>query len=154
MNVVPLENLSRVVVSQSGRCRARNVEKQIHTHREVCCINESRAVALDQLTHSIHLSMPTGSAHDHVLARADAGFDMADNARGDGEINHYVNVAQFFWGQSRAAGILRGAHGLNLVPAPAREFRHQRSRLSAAQKKNVHGTTFDAEIAEKCRGVR
>jgi hypothetical protein len=35
-------------------------------------------------------------------------------------------------------GILRGARDLNFVPAPARYLRHQRSGLSAAEKKDVH----------------
>ena len=36
------------------------------------------------------------------------------------------------------AGVLRGAHDPNVMPALARHFRHQRSGLAAAEKKDVH----------------
>ena len=63
---------------------------------------------------------------------------MAYDARGSGEIDHHINSTQLFRSESRVGGILRGARNLNVVSAPARDFRHQRSRLSAAEKENVH----------------
>ena len=151
--MVPLEDLSGVIVPQSRGGRARNVEKQIHSHGEVCRVNKSRAAALNQFPDAIDLSMPAGGADDHILARRDTGLDMADNTRRSGEIDHHINFRAAFRGESRAGGILSGAYDLNCVPAPARNFRHQRSRLSAAKKKNVH-INLIAEITEKCRGVR
>ena len=71
VSVVPLEDLSGVLVLQGCSRGARDVEEQIHSHGEVRRVNEVRAVALDQLPDSIYFSIPACGADHHVLARAD-----------------------------------------------------------------------------------
>jgi hypothetical protein len=48
--MMPLENLPGVLVLQGCRGGARHIEKQIHAHRKIRRINESRPVALHQLS--------------------------------------------------------------------------------------------------------
>ena len=69
MNVMTLEDLPGVVVTQGyggGPC---DVEEQIHADRKVCGIDESGGVRFDQIANSGDLSVPSRRAHDHVLAR-------------------------------------------------------------------------------------
>src|SRR5580658_10137206 len=135
---MPFEDLSGVFVLQGCSCCARNVQKQIYTHGEVWRVNESGAVALDQLPDAVQFSVPSGRPDHHILARRDTGFDISNHAGGRGEIDDHIHFAQLLRGESFAARVLGSAGDNNVVSALARHFRHQRARLSAAEKQDVH----------------
>lgn len=95
-------------------------------------MDESSAVTVNQCADSIDLSMPASRTDDHVLARRNAGLDMANDTRGSGEIDHDVDSTELFWVECSAGSILDSARYVYGVATPARDLRHQRSRLSAA----------------------
>jgi hypothetical protein len=57
---------------------------------------------------------------------------MADNTGRSGEIDHHIDSTELFRRECSAGGVLDSACHLHGVAAPARDFRHQRSRFSAA----------------------
>ena len=93
MDMVPLEYLSRIIVTQGCSGGARGIEKQIHAQGKVCRVNQPAAVTLDQSLEPFYFSVPSGGAYDHALHCVNAEFDMADDTVRSSEINHHVNVA-------------------------------------------------------------
>ena len=75
-----LENLSGVVVAQGGGGGAGDVEEEIHADGEICGVEESGLVLLDQCADAIDFVVPAGGADDHVLAGFHAGFDVGEDA--------------------------------------------------------------------------
>ncbi len=51
---------------------------------------------LHQFAHAIHLFVPTCRAYHHVLAGLHASFDVLQDTMRSGEIQYYVDSAQFF----------------------------------------------------------
>ena len=82
VGVVAFEDLARVVVAQGCCGSARYVEEKIHADGEICGVEESSFVLLDQGADVVDVLVPAGRADDHVLAGFDAGFDMGEDAWG------------------------------------------------------------------------
>jgi len=93
VNVMPLEDLSRVVVAQRCGDGACGIEKQIYSHRKIRRENKSCVVPLHQFAHAVEFPIPAGRAHNHVLSGAHASFDMGNDRVRSREIDDCINVA-------------------------------------------------------------
>ena len=150
MNVMPLEDLSRVVVTQRCSGGPRDVKKQIYSYRKICPVNESGTLVLDELFYAIYFFVPSCGPNDHILARFDASLDMSDNAVGSGEINDHINVAQLVRIKRSSSSIFGGPSDLNAMSALARDLRDQRSCLSSTKQEDVHDQSLTAKLAKNC----
>ena len=88
---------------------------------------------LDQPPNALYFVVPASRANYHILARADAGLDVGDDAGRRGEIDDYVDAVQPLHRESGPAAILRRAFDTNVVSTLARHFCYQRSGLSAPE---------------------
>ena len=132
VNVVALENLAGVVVAHGRGGGAGNIEEEIHSDGEVGGVDESRLVPLDEGADAVEVFVPTGGAHDHILAGSGAGFDVGQDDMRCGEVDDGVDVAQVFWCQEGAGSVLRRSDRADLVLALSGYFRGQRSCFASA----------------------
>jgi len=138
VDVMALENLPLVVVIQ-GRCGGSGgVEKQVHSHGEISRVNESGLMLLNQGADSVEFFVPAGSAHDHVLACADAGFNIGEHAVGGGEIDDGGDVRQAFRGQRGTIRIFLRSDDVDVMSALGGDFRHQRSGFASTEQEKIH----------------
>ena len=119
MDVVTLENLARVIVTQSCGGGAGDVEEEIYAYGEVCGVEESGSVVVDQVADVVEIFVPARGADDHVLAGFHAGFDVGEDAGGGGEIDDGVDVVELFWSEGGAGCVFFGAGDLDVMLAPA-----------------------------------
>src|SRR5580692_3020181 len=80
LTVMPLEDLSRVIVAEGCCGSARHLEKKVYSDGEICCVNKSCAMILDRLLHPVQLRIPPGGANDHVFSRQRTRFDVSHDA--------------------------------------------------------------------------
>ena len=129
LGVMALEDLSGILVLQSGGGGARNVEKQIYSDGKICGVEKPTSALFHHLPDSRQFAIPAGSADDHVLPGADASLNVPKNRGRSGEIDNHIDRSQPLRPSGGGVRIVGGAQHGYLMAALACHFRHQRAVL-------------------------
>jgi len=134
LRMMAFEDLSEILVPQSGRCASRNLKKQIYTQREIGRLEQTDSASrvFHHEPDSRQLAVPAGSSNDNAFLRSDASFNVPEHRGWGGEIDDHVDRSQLLRSERGSSRILSRAQHLHLVAALARHFRDQRTRLSPA----------------------